>query len=142
MPWEPLPGSRPEPDHLGRSLDRVVRSLGGPGVDVLGTVFSRWDELVGDQLAGRTEPRSLRDGRLVVAVDDPAWASQVRYLVPDLLDRVAGAVGEGQVTGIDVVVARPGGSPGNRPGGSPGNRPGGRSDGRGGGSRGTRRDPA
>lgn len=109
VPWEPLPGSRKDPDPLGRSLDRVVRSLGGPGVDVLSTVFSRWDELVGDQLAARTEPRGLRDGRLVVAVADPAWASQVRYLVPDLLARLDEAVGAGRITDVDVVVRRPDG---------------------------------
>ena len=107
VPWEPLPGSKPEPDHLGTSLDRVVRSLGGPGVDVLATVFSRWSELVGEQLAARTEPQGLRDGRLVVAVDDPAWASQVRYLVGDLLERLAAEVGPGRITAIDVVVRRP-----------------------------------
>ena len=85
----------------------MLRSLGGPGVDVLRTVFSRWDELVGEQLAAHTRPRSLAEGRLVVAVDDPAWASQLRYLAADLVVRLSAEVGEGRITSLDVVVRRP-----------------------------------
>jgi predicted nucleic acid-binding Zn ribbon protein len=47
----------------------------------------------------------LEDGRLVVEVDDPAWATQLRFLEADLVTRLSEAGGLA-VTSVDVRVAR------------------------------------
>ena len=96
-----------EPMRLGASLDAVVRSL-GPGLSTrsLDGVFGRWEEIVGLQVAGNARPVSLTNGRLVVAVDQPGWATQLRYLEKDLLARIAAMVGDGAVTAIEVRVQR------------------------------------
>ena len=60
---------------------------------VLTEVFARWEEVVGAEVAAHAEPRSLRDGVLVIAVDQPAWATQLRFLGADLLARVRDATG-------------------------------------------------
>lgn len=106
MTWRPLPGERPGPRRVRDSLDRVTSSLGVPSSATLATVFARWDELVGASVAANARPRSLRDGVLVVTVEQPGWATQLRYLEADLLTRLAGAVGPGQVERIDVRIAR------------------------------------
>lgn len=108
MPWEPLPGSAGEPEAVQRSLDRVVRSLGGPGGEALRTLFARWPELVGEDLAAVTTPESLRDGRLVVSVADPAWASEVGFRRGEVLERLVAALGPGTVTAMEVRVRRGG----------------------------------
>jgi predicted nucleic acid-binding Zn ribbon protein len=59
----------------------------------LGALFSRWDEIAGTRLARHARPLRLADGVLVVAVDQPAWATQVRALGPALLTKM------GEVTG-------------------------------------------
>jgi hypothetical protein len=41
---------------------------------------------------------------LVIAVDEPGWATQLRYLESDLLGRLAGALGEGVVERVEVRV--------------------------------------
>ena len=46
-------------------------------------------------MAAHVRPVRLLDDALVVGVDHPAWASQVRHLAPDILDRVRVACGEG-----------------------------------------------
>jgi predicted nucleic acid-binding Zn ribbon protein len=97
--WSPLPGEVPEPRAVGDSLDRVASSLG-----LAPALLSRWPELVGEGLAERTRPRSLRDGTLVVAVDDPAWATQLRWLEADLVTRLADVLGPGRVQRIEVRV--------------------------------------
>jgi predicted nucleic acid-binding Zn ribbon protein len=105
VPWEPLPGKGDdEPSSLGEGLEPVMRRLGGPSVAAVDGVFGRWDEIVGERLAAHARPVSLRDGRLVVAVDDPAWATQVRYLEAQVLGRVAEVLGAGEVSAIDVRV--------------------------------------
>jgi predicted nucleic acid-binding Zn ribbon protein len=75
-------------------LDRVMRRLGAPDADTLATLFSSWSELVGPRLAEHARPVSLTDGTLVVAVDDPAWASQLRWLEAELIERLSAALGD------------------------------------------------
>jgi predicted nucleic acid-binding Zn ribbon protein len=105
MPWDPLPGEREDPPApLGRSLDRLLRNLGSPQAETVRSVFDDWAEVVGDGLAARARPVSLRRGRLVVAVPDAAWATQLRFLEPDLLEKLHEAFGPDEVTAIDIRV--------------------------------------
>jgi predicted nucleic acid-binding Zn ribbon protein len=91
--WQPLPGERPEPRPLAASLGRLVPAI-----------FTVWDELVGPSVAEHARPRSLERGTLVVAVDDPSWATQLRWLEADLLVRMAEVLGPDQVARIEVRV--------------------------------------
>jgi predicted nucleic acid-binding Zn ribbon protein len=94
-----------QPRRVGDSLDRVANHLGAPSSAAVEAIFSRWTELVGDSVAAHARPRSLREGVLVVAVEDPAWATQLRFLESDLLRRLTDAVGDGRLTRIEVRVA-------------------------------------
>lgn len=104
------PGPRPVSD----SLDDVLAGLGGPGrpggqrppsASTLGTVFSRWDAVAGPALARHARPLRLEDGALVVAVDSPPWATQVRALADEILKRLAAETGEALVRLVVVVRA-------------------------------------
>jgi predicted nucleic acid-binding Zn ribbon protein len=96
----------PDPRPLKASLDQVARSLGGPDAERLGGLFAGWADIVGTQLAAHADPLSLADGVLVVGVEDPAWATQLRFLEADLLGRLREALGEGVVTRIEVRLRR------------------------------------
>jgi predicted nucleic acid-binding Zn ribbon protein len=89
---------------VGESLDRVAASLGVPLASTLSTVFASWPDMVGESVAQHSRPRSLRDGTLVVAVDEPAWATQLRWLEADLLTRLREVLGPDQVARIEVRV--------------------------------------
>ena len=56
-------------------------------------MFARWEELAGPGLGVHARPVRLRDGVLVVSVDQPAWATELRLLGPGLLARIAEATG-------------------------------------------------
>jgi predicted nucleic acid-binding Zn ribbon protein len=75
-----------------------------PRASTLSRVFASWPELVGEAVAAHARPRSLRAGTLVVAVDEPAWATQLRWLEADLVGRLTEVLGEGQIDRIDVRV--------------------------------------
>ncbi len=80
MAWRPLPGASPPPVRLGDTIDRVLGRLGTPpraGVEV---VFERWSEVVGEAMAARTRPVAIDGETLVVACDDPALTTHVRFL--------------------------------------------------------------
>jgi predicted nucleic acid-binding Zn ribbon protein len=87
---------QPEPDEpvsLAVSLDGVVKSLRGPDRRAVGGLFGRWEEAVGEQVAQHVRPIKLDGGVLSVEVDDPAWATQVKFLAPTIITRLADIAG-------------------------------------------------
>ncbi len=109
MTWRPLPVRRSEadPEPLRRSLDRLAHRVGAPESSALTTVFVHWEAAVGPAVADHATPLSLHGTTLVVGVEDSAWATQLRYLSSDVLDRLAGAAGRPVADRLDVRVTRP-----------------------------------
>ena len=95
-----------EPVPLTAALDNVLRSLrgGADRAEVRG-VFGQWDEAVGEAIATHVRPVRLERGVLVVDVDDPSWATQVRVLADDLRSRLRDVAGV-SVERIEIRVAR------------------------------------
>lgn len=87
---------------LSDGLDQVVRSLRGAGAQATYTLFGRWQAVVGDAIAAHAKPVKIEAGRLLVHVDEPGWATQLRYLEDDLVQRLTAAGVE--VTSIDLRV--------------------------------------
>ena len=77
-----------DPQPLNTALDRVLRSLKGGDRQTTVTVFSRWSDLVGESVAAHVRPLKLDGGTLIVEVDDPTWATQMKFLEADLLGRL------------------------------------------------------
>ena len=94
-----------DPIPLSSSLDAVVKSLRGPSRAAVGGVFGRWVEAVGDQIAAHVQPVRLDGDALLVEVDDPAWATQVKLLTATIIERLTTVAGV-TVTRIDVRVER------------------------------------
>lgn len=97
---DPVPVSEP--------LTEVGAELGMAAPDALATIQSRWPEIVGADVAPHSRARSLRSGVLRVTVDESAWATQLRYLASQLLDRLDVIVGGGTVTQVRVSVTSEG----------------------------------
>jgi predicted nucleic acid-binding Zn ribbon protein len=99
--------SADDPVAITDSLDGVLRSLrGGAGRVEVGGVFGRWEEAVGAAVAANVRPVRLEHGALLVEVDDPAWATQVRFLADELRRRLREVTGV-EVERLDVRVGRP-----------------------------------
>jgi len=95
-----------EPRSIKASLDQVARSLGGPDAGSLSSVFGHWADVVGPDLAAHARPLSLASGVLVVGVNEPAWATQLRYLESELVGRFREVLGDGVVDRVEVRVRR------------------------------------
>jgi predicted nucleic acid-binding Zn ribbon protein len=80
--------------------------LHGTGARSLAGVFGRWEDAVGPQVAAHARPAALVDGRLVVEVDHPTWATQLRFLEAELLARLRDIGGVDEVTSIELRVRR------------------------------------
>lgn len=99
-----------EPRVLADSLDSLLRSLKVGERRTVAGVFGQWEESVGPQVAGHARPVKLEQGRLIVEVDEPAWATQLQYLEQDLLSRIRATTGV-EVASIEVRVSRRPGTP-------------------------------
>ena len=99
-----VPGEETDPVAIGEALAAIGSELGLADPGVVSTLADRWGELVGPALAGSARLRALRGDVITVAVDSGAWATQIRYLERELLDRIAELVGVGVVREVRVVV--------------------------------------
>lgn len=108
MTWRSLPTAGSDgPKRLAAGLGAVARRLGSPPPPVLSVVFARWAEVVGPALATRSRPVAVRDGALVVAVAEPGWATELRFLAPEILRRAAELAGQPVAERIEVRVRPP-----------------------------------
>ena len=104
--WRPLPDEVVDPRPVADSLPGLTRALGVPAPSVLGTLFSHWEEIVGPTIATEAWPVSVREGVLRIGVEHPGWATQLRFLGPDVVRRVAAVTGDEAVQRIEVKVLR------------------------------------
>lgn len=78
-----------EPVPISQSLDSIMKSLRGTDRIQIGGVFGRWDDAVGETVAAHVRPVRLDNGVLTVEADDPAWATQVKFLSSTITARLA-----------------------------------------------------
>jgi predicted nucleic acid-binding Zn ribbon protein len=93
---------RDDPQRLGQAIGGLLDQHGWQQRAAIGSVFGRWAEIVGPDLAAHTRPDSFADGELAVTADSTAWATQVRLLAPQLVRRLAAELGDGTVRRVKV----------------------------------------
>jgi predicted nucleic acid-binding Zn ribbon protein len=93
-----------EPVPLSDALKKVGAELGLAPGDAHGTLDARWSEVMGTDVAAHARLVSVRDGTHTVAVDDPIWATQLRYLEPAIVTRATALLGPSTVVRVKVRV--------------------------------------
>jgi predicted nucleic acid-binding Zn ribbon protein len=101
-PGFPRQPQRGEPQPLGTAINKLLAAEGWGLAAATGSVFGRWAQIVGSDLAAHTTPESLSDGELTVAADSTAWATQVRLLAAHLVRRLNTELGDGTVRRVRV----------------------------------------
>lgn len=94
------------PQPLSASLERLLAALDAPPADAVAAIFSRWPEIVGPDLAEHCRPVSVAGEALTIAADDPVWASELRWLEAELLDRLAAVTGSDRFRAVTVRVRK------------------------------------
>ena len=87
---------------LASAIDGLLDDEGWGLPVATGSVFGRWAQIVGSDLAAHTTPERLSDGELTVAADSTAWATQVRLLAAQLVRRLNQELGDGTVLRVRV----------------------------------------
>jgi predicted nucleic acid-binding Zn ribbon protein len=96
-----------EPRPLRDALAEVSAELGLGSADAFALLCARWPDVVGIDVAPHCRPGSLRDGVLTVTVDDAPWATRLRYVEGDVIERAGRLVAPGAVRAVRVTVSGP-----------------------------------
>lgn len=73
-----------DPAPIKAVLGDVGKRLGVESALQTGTLWRRWREIVGPEIADHAEPTSLKEGVLRVRADSAAWATEIGYLGPEI----------------------------------------------------------
>jgi predicted nucleic acid-binding Zn ribbon protein len=92
------------PDSVGELLDRFVQDKRWQTRVQGATVFSRWTEIVGPDVARRCEPVRLANGNLLIRAENQTWATQLNYMLAHIAEKACVVVGAGMVRRVTVVV--------------------------------------
>lgn len=92
----------PLPPRLKELLSAMGRRLGLDHPGEVGAVWSRWDEIVGAEIARHARPSSLRSGILRVRTESPVWATEISYLGDEIRQRANAISGRELVTDVRV----------------------------------------
>ncbi|WP_051260179.1 DUF721 domain-containing protein [Corynebacterium sputi] len=95
--------SRRDPQPLGKVLIKEIIERKWNADMARGMVVSKWDEIVGNELASHVTIESFDEGVLKLQASSTAWATQVRLLQSQLLSTIADTVGDGVVNQLKIV---------------------------------------
>lgn len=83
---EPVYGGR-DPEGVGNVFSRMLAERGWKSPVAIGSVLSRWSEIVGTDIAAHCVPESFDADTVLVRCDSTAWATQLRLITPQVLQR-------------------------------------------------------
>ena len=99
-----IPEGKP-PKPLSDVLARVLRGMKVSDESTAMGLFSHWPTIVGESVAEHVTPKRLEKRVLTVEVDDPAWATQLKFLESQLLSTLREHIGD-EVDSLNITVRR------------------------------------
>ena len=73
---------------VGEILKEVLKARGLGNGDIFILIQRNWAAAVGEKITQHAWPLMLRNGRLTVAVDSPAWMSELSMLSPQIIEKI------------------------------------------------------
>jgi predicted nucleic acid-binding Zn ribbon protein len=92
-----------DPAPVSEAVNQLITERGWTEQMTLGRLKARWAEIVGAQVASRSEPFRLESGRLTIRVEGGAWAAELALLGTTLASSAAHFLGPGLVHEVAVV---------------------------------------
>ncbi len=92
---------------LASVLPRIAKKLNLEEAIRARPAFDCWPEIVGERVAQHTKPRYVERGTLLVVVDSPTWMTQLAFLKPEILRKIAARTGPGVITDIHFIPGTP-----------------------------------
>lgn len=94
--------NRRDPSPLGSVVSGLIDTRGWSSPVAVGSVISRWEQLVGAAIAEHCRPERFENGRVDVVCDSTAWATNLKLMQPQLMEVFERELGRGIVTGLAI----------------------------------------
>ena len=91
-----------DPKPLQETLKTLVRSRGWSAPVAVGSVISRWDQLVGEAIAEHCRPSTFEDGIVQVVCDSTSWATNLKLMKSTIMEVFDQELGKGIVRDVEV----------------------------------------
>ena len=75
-----------EPRSVKEVLNRLISDFDDGGSMYL--IYQHWTEAVGETIASHCKPLRVVDDYLLIEVDHPGWATEIRYLETELVAKL------------------------------------------------------
>lgn len=85
---------------IQEAVQQLLNRKSWQGHVLASRVSLEWKEIVGPEIAARTRPERLAHGKLYIECEHDVWRTELQYLKPEILKRVAEVVGEGVVKDV------------------------------------------
>ena len=83
------------------AISEVLAGLKMDGQVDQALVFAAWKQCAGKLLSERTVPVEFVDHRLIITVADETWRRHLEDLIPQMLVKINGSLGQGTVKRIE-----------------------------------------
>ena len=91
-----------DPLLFGAAIEGLLAARGWQADVRSAGVTERWPQVVGEEIAARCRPVSLTDGTLLLEAESTAWATQLRLMARQIMERVEAELGAGAVRAVRV----------------------------------------
>lgn len=92
-----------EPAQIAGIFDRLLTERGWEEPVAVGSVLTRWPELVGPEIAEHCKAESFTDTTLVIRTETTEWATQLGLIRFQLLQHLTDRLGENIVTELKIL---------------------------------------
>ncbi len=92
-----------DPKSLSETLGNLLVQRGWNQDVAVGGVIGRWAAIVGEDIAAHCTAETFENSVLTVRAHSTAWATQLKFLSPDILQRVGADVGDGVVKELRIL---------------------------------------
>lgn len=86
-----------QPTVVGQVLSQALKNYGLEQDLARYQFVLHWKDIVGAEVAKRTKPETLRNGRLTIKVSDSAWAQELSFQAPLIIKQLQKHLSEGQL---------------------------------------------
>jgi predicted nucleic acid-binding Zn ribbon protein len=100
--WSGAGPDRRDPQPFSEVLAKLVKARGWERPAAEATLFARWEQVVGAEIADHCHPVKLDGGELTIEATSTSWATQLRLLAGSILKKIAAEVGHNVVTRLRV----------------------------------------
>lgn len=87
----------------GDSIDGLMKAFRWEGHLAEAELFNRWGEIVGEANAASSQPETFTNGTLTVRCKSTAWATQLRIMQKQILEKINEAYPEVGVTALKLL---------------------------------------